>query len=921
MSEQAQDSDLGQVSIDAEARALRAEARLQQAEARAREAEERAREAELVAREANERIRRLHPESVRARQLDEATAELQARLKQTEELRHQAEQRAAHELERAGVRMREAEAELSAAHQRVRESEERHRQADEKMAETHVKLRTYEEKLLVVEPLLQETRDRLARLSQETADSLESAHRRAREAQDQLDSLKKETAEQRRQAEDRVREAEERARKAEDRLIRVLGSASPVVSSAGQEEASVILEERVRRLESRLGVAEERARQAELRLFERERGRVADSPGGLRAVEFFAERARQYEEQLKEADRRCRRLEDRLLMSGHGSADREDASGVAPTAREMKAERRAREAQEQARETVRVVMQETEVRLRELQVRLSVAEKRASEATQALSEAEMRATRAQAALAAREAAPSAPATPVSPGTVEEELRDAQAEKEFAEERARRAEQRALDAQNRMLDAEKVIVAAQQTAREAESRVKDLEDSQRRAHGETERLAFEDSLTLLPNYNILRKFLDLTVQKVQRKEVTASALLVDLDRFGPLNDTIGREAGDELLRQVAGRLQGLVGGSDVVARSGEDKFVMVISVPTNMNDPLKPNNASALARNVAGRVMAALASPFEVAGQPIAVSATIGVSNCPGDADTAQEMLAHSTRAVQDGKKLGRGRCHYFSPDLGQQHEHRFRMQTELRKAVEHEEIEVSFRPLVELPRGLMAGAFTVLEWKHPQWGGIEADIFEELSEETGLILPIGYAALEEACGLLRRLKSGMVWVTMSTRQILDPQLSERFTRIISQARVRSEGLVIELKQRAFEEQPEQADRVVGQLSQWGVRVALGGLGSDAIPIKRLQNPRIGYVRISDAVVQGVPHDEKASGLCKTLVAMASHLGVVCVGSGADSQTQAQFLAAHGCPMALGNYFSGATSADELLTLKRKTWRI
>jgi len=500
----------------------------------------------------------------------------------------------------------------------------------------------------------------------------------------------------------------------------------------------------------------------------------------------------------------------------------------------------------------------------------------------------------------------------------------------AEERVKAAEQNvSIIGQQVRAEQDHAVLAARQQTLEMSQRIQELEgelqgsrlreDSDRM---KAEKLAYQDQLTGLPNLNLLLQALDHTIKGVRSKEHTAAVLLLDLDRFQSVNRVVGYPVGNELMRMVGERLRQHLPAGAVLGRRGEDEFIIIVTVPKlKIDNPLKPANASVLARNLAQQLQAALATPFTLQGQPLTLTVTVGISAAPGDADSPAELLEHADSALHEAKEAGRNRFLFYSQEMAAQTERKITLENELTKALELGEFQVLYQPVVEIPRGLMVGAAASLAWVHPQRGPQAPDDFLPVAEQSGQIVGLGHWLVSEACEQVRRMKAGFVTVKLSTRQLMDPGIAAAIMRCITESRIKPDSLVVTVSEATLNDIPERFDAVVNQAAQWGIPFALTQTGAEPLLLRRLQSKSVQYLRLARWVVEGIMHDENCATLCKTLLAMARALGLGTLAEGADTAAQVRFLAAHGCEYACGAYFSAPVNGDELLALKRQTWKV
>ncbi len=506
---------------------------------------------------------------------------------------------------------------------------------------------------------------------------------------------------------------------------------------------------------------------------------------------------------------------------------------------------------------------------------------------------------------------------------------------LAEARVRKLEleleelQKQLAAQQKAGPPVDEVLAARQYTLELSQKVQTLEEELQtlrlRCENDriqAEKLAYQDQLTGLPNLNLLEQALEHTIKGVRAREHTAAVVLVDLDRFQSINRVVGYLEGNELLRMVGERLRQHLPAGAIMGRQGEDEFVIILTVSTaRSDDPLKPANASVLARNLTQQLQAALGTPFTVQGQPLTLSATFGISAAPGDADSASELLEHADSALHEAKESGRNRFLFYTQEMAAHTERTIVLENELTKALELGEFQVLYQPVVEIPRGLMVGAAASLAWTHPQRGPQPPDEFLPVAEQSGQIVGLGAWLVSEACEQVRRMKSGFVTVKLSTRQLLDPGLAASIMRSVTERRIKPESLVLSISEGSLHDVPERFDAVAAQAGQWGIPFALTQTGAEPVLLRRLQGKAVRYLRLARWVVEGIMHDENCATLCKTLLAVARQLGLSTLADGADTAAQVRFLAAHGCEFACGAYFKTPVSGEELLALKRQTWKV
>lgn len=439
--------------------------------------------------------------------------------------------------------------------------------------------------------------------------------------------------------------------------------------------------------------------------------------------------------------------------------------------------------------------------------------------------------------------------------------------------------------------------------------------------ELQRLAYQDRLTSLPNQNILDRFLDMTVRQVHNGECTSALLVIDLDRFRTINQTMGWEAANRLLVQVGQRLQKVVGDSVGFGRRGEDEFLVVLPVPLQRDQTLGPDNANVRGRNLAHRILEALKQPFTVQDAPAYVTASIGMSLFPGDADTGAEMLEHAQAAMMEAKDRGRNQFCLFTAELQDRLEEELGLELELRAALERSQLEFLWQPIVSIERGRLVGASQVIRWNHPLHGPMPFHSFLDTAERTGLSVSITQLAVREACELARKLRSLPVTVPLTPRALRQAGITQTILNTVKDSRARADQLIVEISHDTPAGDPERTLQVLTDLSHWGVATAVAGLGPGYFALSQLRSAPVHYLRTDEAVMKGVPHDEDAASVCRAALAIARSLDLSIIISGADTHHQARFLQAQGADLACGAFFGQALPGNEFVNLKRQTWSI
>ncbi|MBI3926146.1 MAG: bifunctional diguanylate cyclase/phosphodiesterase [Armatimonadetes bacterium] len=463
----------------------------------------------------------------------------------------------------------------------------------------------------------------------------------------------------------------------------------------------------------------------------------------------------------------------------------------------------------------------------------------------------------------------------------------------------------------------------QAVRRAASSKKGLADplhpiqSETRTEADLERLAFEDRLTGLANLNILEQYLELACARAKAGEGTAALLVLDLDRFHNLNQTVGQETGDRLLRQVAERLRTIVGDRGVLARRGEDEFMSVLFHPSQSKDADIHNAA----RLLSTQMLRCLDAPLDLeGGESVSVQASIGVSFCPLLSENARQMFEQADAALFMAKRTGRNRYKFYTNDFHQQREKRRQKQARISEAWQRREFLVHYQPIVDLETGQMAGLEALLRWSHPAKGTIEPRNFMEGIHDSGLLSPIGDWVLAQACEAAGKIhKKQFICVNLEVRQLIHPGFVDRFFKIVQSAGVRAEQLVVELSEGrdALTETAEALER----LQHWGVRIGVDDFGTGSTSVTRLHSVKPTFLKIDRNFVERLPHDRGGCGICLAVMGLAASVESKTIAVGVETEEQCVYLRQYGCDYGQGHYFCEPVPAGKLHALSGHSWTL
>lgn len=413
------------------------------------------------------------------------------------------------------------------------------------------------------------------------------------------------------------------------------------------------------------------------------------------------------------------------------------------------------------------------------------------------------------------------------------------------------------------------------------------------------LAFHDPLTGLVNRN---RFQDRLARLVDGAggaagdEPALALLMIDLDHFKSVNDTLGHAAGDRLLVEAAERLQGCVRPQDTVARLGGDEFAIIVPQLTS----------GIAAAELAASVIQALSRPFQLDQQEVYVSSSIGIALCPEDASGADLLLRCADMALFDAKAQGRACFQFHTPAQSEEARERAALEVDLRRAVERGEFELHFQPKVDMPTRRVVGAEALLRWHHRERGAVPPDRFIRIAEDTGLIVPIGEWVLRQACAAAAAWNVGRtphdvvkIAVNLSPRQFWAPDLLTTVCDVMVQTGCRPEWIELEITESLLLDARGQVGEVLEGLREMGFTLAIDDFGTGYSALGYLTRFPIGTLKIDRAFISAVEVDPQQEAIVRAIVSMGHSLQLALVAEGVETQGQAEVLQAMGCPLAQG----------------------
>jgi diguanylate cyclase (GGDEF)-like protein len=423
-----------------------------------------------------------------------------------------------------------------------------------------------------------------------------------------------------------------------------------------------------------------------------------------------------------------------------------------------------------------------------------------------------------------------------------------------------------------------------------------------ANKQLRHLATHDALTGLPNRVLLDDRLTQAIVHSERDGHLFALLMVDLDRFKLVNDSLGHRAGDELLQETARRLTSVARAIDTIARIGGDEFVIIMNPITTRED----------AELVAQRVIEALKPTMRVAGVDIHTSPSIGIAFYPADGTTIESLIAHADAAMYSAKERGRNNAQCYAPGVDTQSHDKVRLQSDLHEAVALQQFELAYQPKVDVKSGAVHSVEALIRWRHPQRGLISPNDFIPLAEDCGLIGPIGQWVVGEACRQAKEwqragLPAVRVAVNLSASQFRQKNLLATIREALSAAELDPSFLEVELTESAVMTDPEESVAILEQLSKMGVLVSVDDFGTGYSSMSYLRRFPIDKLKIDRGFISEIMTRPDDASIVRAIVSLAHSLRLKVVAEGVETGDQLDFLKSLGCDQYQGFHYSTAVT--------------
>lgn len=425
-------------------------------------------------------------------------------------------------------------------------------------------------------------------------------------------------------------------------------------------------------------------------------------------------------------------------------------------------------------------------------------------------------------------------------------------------------------------------------------------------------AFHDALTDLPNRVLFNDRLDRALANAKRHNGTVAVMFMDLDRFKLINDTLGHSIGDELLKDVAYRLQNCLREGDTVARWGGDEFTVLLPEIDSIQD----------ATNTAYRILDALKAAFMIRRHELFVTASIGIALYPEDGQGAEILLQNADVALYRSKEHGRGNCQLYNPTMNAKEQ--FVLENNLRHALDRDEFILHYQPKVNISTGQIVGLEALVRWEHPEMGLVSPATFIPIAEETGLIFELGEWVLRTACAqTVRWHQMGLaplsIAINLSARQFYQPNLVEMVAQTLENTGLDPQQMELEITETIAVKNIEFAKSILSNLQQLGVHIAMDDFGTGYSSLNSLKQLPFNTLKIDQAFIRDLKPASKDVEIVNAVIALGKGLNLKVVAEGVDNEEQLELLHSLHCEIVQGYLFSRPLNVDNTTDILQANW--
>ena len=420
------------------------------------------------------------------------------------------------------------------------------------------------------------------------------------------------------------------------------------------------------------------------------------------------------------------------------------------------------------------------------------------------------------------------------------------------------------------------------------------------------MATHDELTELPNRNLLKDRLQQAITHCKRQQSKMAVLFIDIDHFKYINDSLGHQIGDELLKALVARLRLELRGEDTIARFGGDEFVVVLPEVKELSDT----------KELANNLLNTIKAPYDIKGHELMITSSIGISIYPDDAVAADDLIQHADSAMYLAKEQGRNNSQFYTPEINEKIMRRLNLEKALRKAVELEQFVLYYQPKVDLTTNKITGVEALIRWQHPEMGLVSPVEFIPLAEETGIILDIGDWVMLTACRQMKAWEKDYpelknMSINVSVRQFWQDGFVERVKAILAETGVTVDKIEFELTESVVMDDVGIAITTMEKLKELGIWLSIDDFGTGYSSLSYLQQFPVDVLKIDRAFVNDLKSEESDSAIIRSILALAENFNLRVVAEGIEEVHQQKVLSALGCHYGQGYYFSRPVSAEQM----------
>jgi diguanylate cyclase (GGDEF)-like protein/PAS domain S-box-containing protein len=428
---------------------------------------------------------------------------------------------------------------------------------------------------------------------------------------------------------------------------------------------------------------------------------------------------------------------------------------------------------------------------------------------------------------------------------------------------------------------------------------------RESEREIERMTHYDVLTDLPNRLLLGARLEHSMHRAKREKTKLAVLYVDIDNFKDINESYGYNVGDLVIKRIATGMRTLIRQEDTIARVGGDEFVIILEDIQEISE----------CERTLHQIMQLFKEPIDTSSGTLKLTASIGITFYPDDAEDGETLLKNADIALRRAKESGQSGYYFYTQEMSVQLFERVLMERELHRAVEEKEFVVYYQPQIDLISAKVIGAEALVRWQHPSIGIVRPDMFIPLAESNRLIIPIGEQVLAQACTTVKRLIEqglfkGRISVNVSGKQFERPDVVETIHRIIIESGLKPECVELEITESVLMSDPKELGEKLIALKALGIEVAIDDFGTGYSSLSYLKTFSIDKLKIDQSFVRGIPDDEQDSAIVKAIIAMAHALGLTTIAEGIEDEVQANALKACGCQQGQGYIYARPLSEEK-----------